>query len=150
MKVIPGGRIICFDIGATTMLNMYLPSGSAGRVEREELVGSLLPNILYINSNTGLAMADFNCIDNALDASHQADQKISPGLKRLTKLFGWKDCFRSLHPDKISFSFVYKRNTGEGELREGGARLDRSYSWGGGELPGGRQLAHCLQRPHGP
>ena len=130
MKVIPGGRIISFNVGKTTFINMYLPSGTVGKSEREDMLASLIPNLMLEACSDGLVMADFNCIDNTLDATHSAEEKLSPGLKRLAKIHGWRDCFRRLHPTRKSFSFVYKRNTGEGNLREGGARLDRSYSWG--------------------
>ena len=31
VKVIPGGRIISFNVGKTTFINMYLPSGTVGK-----------------------------------------------------------------------------------------------------------------------
>ena len=77
VKIIPGGRIIAFDIDGTTLFNIYLPSGTAAKAEREEMVGSLLSNMMLDAGRTGIAMGDFNCLDNPLDATHSAEQKIS-------------------------------------------------------------------------
>ena len=131
VKIIPGGRIIAFDIDDTTLFNIYLPSGTAAKAEREEMVGSLLSNMMLDAGHRGIAMGDFNCLDNALDATHSAEQKISSSLKRFTKIHSWQDCYRKLHPNSRAFSFAYKRHMGEAGLTEGAARLDRSYSWGG-------------------
>ena len=39
VKAIPGGRIIYFEIGKVSFCNVYLPSGSAGKVDRESIAG---------------------------------------------------------------------------------------------------------------
>ena len=67
---------------------------------------------------------------SAKDATHNYKQKLSSGLQKTVSNNKWQDCFRSLHPDKKAFSFVYKRHMGASGLCEGAARLDRCYFLG--------------------
>ena len=130
VKAIPGGRIIYFEIGKVSFCNIYLPSGSAGKADREAMLGKVLPNAMIDSCKSGLVAGDWNCLDNPKDATHNPTSKVSPVLQRLCRVKGWKDCYRSLHPSKKTFSHVYQRQMGEKGLTEGAARLDRAYMWG--------------------
>ena len=130
VKAIPGGRILYFEINKTSFVNVYLPSGSAGKGDRESILSDSLPNLLLDSCKTGIIGGDWNCIDSAKDASHNASSKVSSVLQRLGRIKEWRDLFRVLHPHKKSYSHVYKRNMKDQGLTEGAARLDRFYGWG--------------------
>ena len=53
----PNGRLISFDVGSSTMLNIYAPSGSDfnAKNQREDLFGQLLPNVMLGRKNAGVA-----------------------------------------------------------------------------------------------
>ena len=130
VKALPGGRILYFEINKISFVNIYLPSGTAGRGDRESILCDSLPNLLLDSCKTGVIGGDWNCIDSARDASHNASSKISTTLQRLSKMKQWQDLFRVLHPHQKSFSHVYRRNMKDQGLTEGAARLDRLYGWG--------------------
>ena len=130
VKALPGGRILYFEINRISFCNVYLPSGTAGKAEREAILGDSLPNLLLDSCKTGVIAGDWNCIDNVKDATHLASSKVSSVLQRLGRVMQWRDLFRGLHPSKKSFSHVYRRNMGDQGLTEGAARLDRIYAWG--------------------
>ena len=63
------GRVIVFDIGPLTLINMYLPSGtdSLSRNNRENYFSSVIPNLLVNRQDSGLLGGDLNCVINKLD-----------------------------------------------------------------------------------
>ena len=130
VKVIPGGRIIYFEINKTSFCNVYLPSGSAAKAEREALLGKTLPNALLDSCKSGVIGGDWNCLDSTKDATHLPSSKVSPVLQRLGRVRQWNDLYRCLHPSSKSYSHVYQRHMRDKGLTEGAARLDRIYSWG--------------------
>ena len=130
VKALPGGRILYFEINKTSFINVYLPSGTAGKGEREAILSDSLPNLLLDSCKTGIIGGDWNCIDSVKDVTHNASSKISLVLQRLGRIRQWRDLFRVLHPSKKSFSYVYMRNMKDQGLTEGAARLDRIYAWG--------------------
>ena len=125
----PSGRILCFDIEDLTLVNVYLPSGSEAKQDRENLIGQDIPNLL-LHRRKGLVGGDWNAITAPIDCTNLPDPKMSPNLKKLIKISGWSDTFRTLHPKKVAFSHFYSRNMGDSGLSQGASRLDRSYSWG--------------------
>ena len=124
----PGGRILSFKVGETRLGNVYLPSGTEARSEREEFCGKIIPEV-FLGAHSGVVGGDWNAITNAIDTTCNPDQKISRNLGNLAKTFNWEDCFRLLFPKVKTFSHVYKRQ-GIGGLQEGASRLDRAYKWG--------------------
>ena len=64
--------------------------------------------------------------DNAMDATKNSAQKMSPSLKRLIKTFSWSDSFRTLHPNLNTYSRYYESE----KHGEGATQLDRQYHWG--------------------
>ena len=51
---------------------------------------------------------------------------MSPSLKRLTNIFSWKDSYRVLHPNDISFSRYYENKNQD----MGATRIDINYHYG--------------------
>ena len=128
IRALPGGRLISFDIGRTRIGNVYLPSGSEARSEREEFCGKTIPE-LFMGSEHGCLGGDWNSITSSIDTTGNAEQKICKNLSKLSATFRWTECFRHLHPKEKIFSHVYRRQ-GAGGLQEGASRLDRAYVWG--------------------
>ena len=128
----PSGRLIAFDVGNLTMVNVYLPSGADtnAKNQREEFCGVTIPNLLLHGLKAGLAGGDWNNITSPADCSHHPEQKLSPNLKKLTSLLKWKDCFRLIHPKTTTYSHHYNRQMSGQGLAQGGSRLDRAYMWG--------------------
>ena len=122
------GRAIVFDIENVTFSNVYLPSGSHQDMKssRENYSALVLPQLLINAQDTGVAGGDWNCIVSESDATKNASQKMSKYLKRLLKVFNWKDSFRSVHPDAKVFSRYYESD----KFGDGATRIDRQYHWG--------------------
>ena len=128
----PNGRLISFDVGSSTMLNIYAPSGSDfnAKNQREDLFGHILPNVMLGRKNAGVAGGDWNTVNDPLDCTNFNPAKASPNLKKLTTLLNWKDTFRELHPHTKAYSHTYNRNMADLGIVQGASRLDRSYTWG--------------------
>ena len=77
VKALPGGRILYFEINKTSFVNVYLPSGTAGKGDRESILSDSLPNLLLDSCKTGIIGGDWNCIDSVKDATHHASSKVS-------------------------------------------------------------------------
>ena len=72
------GRAIVFDIGAITIANLYLPSGSdsLSKAEREEYSAATIPQLLLNRQDSGCIGGDFNCILNKEDCTHHASTNL--------------------------------------------------------------------------
>ena len=132
----PSGRLIAFDVGNLTMINVYLPSGAdtTAKNQREEFCGVIIPNLLLHGQKSGMAGGDWNNITSPVDCSHHPDQKVSPTLKRVISMLKWKDCYRLLYPKTTIYSHHYNRQMAGQGLVHGGSRLDRAYLWGDVEV----------------
>ena len=121
------GRVIVFDIGEITLVNLYLHSGtdSKAKTGRENYSCEVIPGMLTNCKEVGIAGGDLNCIIDKRDATHYPEAKMSKGFQRLVKLKEWKDSFRTLHPDTIAFSRHYANTRASGATR-----IDRSYHYG--------------------
>ena len=92
VKALPGGRILYFEINRISFCNVYLPSGTAGKAEREAILGDSLPNLLLDSCKTGVIAGDWNTIDNVKDATHLATSKVSSVLQRLGRVMQCTMC----------------------------------------------------------
>ena len=54
VKALPGGRILYFEINKISFVNVYLPSGTAGRGDRDSILCDTLPNLLLDSCHTGV------------------------------------------------------------------------------------------------
>ena len=95
------------------------------RNNRERYAAEIIPQILTNRQPSGCSGSDFNCIINKADATNNPEQKISPSLSRLVKVFDWSDSYRFLHPISPTFSRYY-----EARGVTGASRIDRQYHWG--------------------
>ena len=132
IKFDTNGRIIVFNLENITFGNVYLPSGNdpAIRNNRENYSAEVIPQLLLNCKPSGCIGGDWNCITDAVDATKNASQKMSPSLKRLIKNFSWSDSLRSLHPDALIYSRYYEHI----RFGDGATRIDRQYWWGNMEV----------------
>lgn len=110
-------RIISLKIDEhVTICNVYAPSGSAQRVERERFFTDTIQ--YYINNGVGelIVGGDFNAVIQKKDANHTSNH--SQSLKFLVESLNLTDAWEHIHKTVVDYTFV--RNGS-------GARLDRFY-----------------------
>ena len=147
IKCDTNGRAIVFTVGNVTFSNFYLPSGNSGqmREERTNYFSEIIPQLLVNKKDAGVLGADFNCIIEKQDALRNQEQKMSPALQRLVKVFSLKDSFRQLFPYAKTFSRYYSSEHGGGATR-----IDRFYNYGDVSIIDAQYLGvsfsdhHCL------
>ena len=109
-------------LGKYMLLNIYAPSGSDKKYERNVFFGQEIFSALSLNHNpTWVVGGDFNCVLKSADIEGGLGfkQKFCPSLKDLTRTSSLADVFRSEYPRVQEFTF----------FRAGKApsRLDRFY-----------------------
>lgn len=110
--------------GNLTMVNVYAPSGSAGKGEREQLFKGALARTLRSSRGEGgriMLMGDWNCVTKEVDVEKNYDQKKSDALANLEETFNLDDAYRSLHPLASAADFTFYRPS------VSRSRLDRAY-----------------------
>ena len=115
-------RLQVATLGSYRLVNIYAPSGSNKKREREQFFGQTVFDLLQLTPKLAFIWAgDFNCILDKKDVENSVgfQQKISHSLDTLVKTAGLVDSFRSLYPYKLEFTF----------FRPGSAasRLDKFY-----------------------
>ena len=120
-RVIVEGRLQSVTVGTVTFLNMYAPSGSAGRREREKLFTSELFHELTTAGQAGLPWlaGDWNSLVRENQTQHNYRDKRSPSLSDILQNFGYTDLFSHLHPAAREYTF---HRAGVAQ-----SRLDRVY-----------------------
>jgi len=113
------GRIICFNSGDTTFMNVYPKSGTdvESRREREIMFSTTIPNMLIHKKDNLIIGGDWNAITDNIDATHHPEAKHSPALRRLIVMLKLKDCFRMSQGRKKHYSHCYKKETINGATR---------------------------------
>ena len=120
----PDGRLISIDIGSFTFMNIYAPSGSIAREERNLFLRRTLPAYAITANLPIILVGDFNCVDDALDRS-QSMSKASPtkltslALREMISGLELVDMWKKLRPGEPGHSFHYPN---------GSCRIDRIYS----------------------
>ena len=71
------GRIITFNSGSSTFVNVYPKSGTdvESRREREQMFTTTLPNMLVHRKENIIIGGDWNAIINNIDATHYPEAK---------------------------------------------------------------------------
>ena len=115
-------RVQMATLGKYRLLNIYAPSGSNKKHERNVFFGQDVFTALSLNHNPSWVMGgDFNCVLKPLDVERGFGftQKLCPSLKDLVNSKSLIDVFRSSYPRLEEFTF----------FRAGKApsRLDRFY-----------------------
>ena len=114
-------RLQSITIGDQTFLNIYAPSGSANKAERNLLFSrEMFPHLLSLQADLLPVLAgDWNCILAEQITTANFREKFSKDLDNLVKTFKYSDSFRTLHPTSREFTF-YRASCSP-------ARLDRIY-----------------------
>ena len=106
---------------ALTVVNYYAPTGTAGRVEREELVsGPLTLTLRQLGAGSKFVVtADWNSVTQEMDVEKNFAAKRSEATSRLEQDFTLTDVYRKINPNTLSFTF-YRQSVTR-------SRLDRGY-----------------------
>ena len=108
------GRLIGIKVENMQIWNLYPPSGSEFRKEREKFFTEKITSHMILwkdESNYIFQAGDFNCTHRKEDSKNNPDQHISNGLLKYMKIHGLKDGFLECHgKDKIEYSRVTKRS----------------------------------------
>ena len=99
------------------MINVYAPSGTNKKKEREEFFREKLIYYLRGNCENLILGGDFNCVISPRDVSSGNDSLVSKALMNLIKQVGLKDITKGYH--KLPEYTYVKHNYG--------SRLDRIY-----------------------
>ena len=137
-------RIQVVSLGSYFLMNIYGPSGSDRKREREVFYGHDVFNALQLGSKHLLIVGgDFNCLVSKLDVEGGIgySQKKCSALHDLIRVANLCDAFRTLYPDREEYTF----------FRQGlaSSRLDRMYLSSGmrGGICGASHVAslsdHC-------
>ena len=120
-RVIVEGRLQSVTVGSVTFLNIYAPSGSAKRREREQLFATELFQELTTAGQAGLPWlaGDWNCLVQENQTTDNYRDKRSPALSDILRNFGYTDVFSRLHPTAREYTF---HRAGVAQ-----SRLDRMY-----------------------
>ena len=128
------GRIIRTDYGDWTLLNCYFPSGTTGDV-RQDFKMEFLSDFstwlqsLLIERPRCIVVGDLNIAHNPIDIHDPVGNKKSSGFLPEERAWmdqwvasGFVDAFRSIHPNKVQYSWWSFRANSRGNNK--GWRID--------------------------
>ena len=110
--------------GSLIIINVYAPSGSAGKGAREELFKGALARCLRNCRGQGgkfMLMGDWNSVTKEYDVERNFELKRSEALTNLEMTFNLVDAYRCLHPQLSAADFTFYRPS------VSKSRLDRAY-----------------------
>ena len=110
------GRVTSMKIQGTQVINVYLPSGTNRRQERELFINKELPFFFRHRYARIIIGGDWNCVLHAKDQSGQYHP--SPTLDILTKELQLVDAWELIHGNMVKYTF-HRQNSA--------SRLDRFY-----------------------
>lgn len=98
--------------------NIYAPSGSSNRSNREHFFNEIVPYYLRGSNEFMILGGDFNSVETVKDSSNDHTSNFSPMLKRLRQGLQLKDAWEVKYGNDREYSFI----------RGGfGSRIDRIY-----------------------
>ena len=100
----------------TLYLNVYLPSGSNKRMEREEMINKIMPYYLRVSYEMIILGGDFNCVMNPKDQTGAYHPSHAMG--RLYNDLQLCDVWEYVHKNHVEFTFCRGHSA---------SRLDRFY-----------------------
>lgn len=112
-------RVIKIKLNNNVVIcNIYAPSGSNNRSNREYFFNEIVPYYLRGSNEFLILGGDFNCVETAKDSSNSNTNNFSPMLKRLRQALQLKDAWEVKFGNNQEYSFI----------RGGfGSRIDRIY-----------------------
>ncbi len=128
------GRVIRFDFGDISLLNVYIPSGTTGDV-RQDFKMKFLDDFLSFLTNLRkdrpnlLVCGDFNIAHREIDIHNPVSNKKTSGFLPEERAWvdkflesGFVDTFRHMHPDTVKYSWWSFRSNAR--VKNLGWRLD--------------------------
>ena len=115
-------RLQSITMGSTTWLNLYAPSGSNHKTERDDLFSQELFQALATaggGATLPWLVGDWNCVVEEGQTTANFREKLSKVLRDLVRAFKYTDGFSHLHPDLQEYTF---HRPGVAQ-----SRLDRLY-----------------------
>ena len=109
------GRLIALQINDTTLCNIYAPSGTAQRADRERFFNNTLAYYLRRHTSHTMLIGDFNCVLRQCDAT---GHNLSPALQTAVRQLNLLDVWEQLQPQAQGFTYVTHNSA---------SRLDRIY-----------------------
>jgi exodeoxyribonuclease-3 len=133
----PEGRYIRCDYGDTSIISLYVPSGSASD-ERQQakfrFMDAFLPHMETLASSGRdiIICGDWNIAHQEIDLKNwRGNQKNSGFLPEerawLSRVFdesGWVDVYRRIHPAETDNAYTWWSNRGQAYARNVGWRID--------------------------
>lgn len=109
------GRLIALQINDTTLCNIYAPSGTAQRADRERFFNNTLAYYLRRRTSHTVLMGDFNCVLRQCDAT---GYNLSPALQTAVRQLQLFDVWEQLQPQAQGYTYISHNSA---------SRLDRIY-----------------------
>jgi len=128
------GRVIRTDFGALTVLNCYFPSGTTGTIRQDVKFDFLRDFMIYMEElkktcKKIIVVGDYNIAHTEIDIHNPKTNKNSSGFLPEERAWmttwlssGFTDAYRSLHPEKIEYSWWSYRAGARGNNK--GWRID--------------------------
>jgi exodeoxyribonuclease-3 len=131
------GRYLRVDLGALSVVSVYLPSGSAGAHRQRakfRFMDLFLPHLkkLAAEGREVLLCGDWNIAHREIDLKNWRSNRKNSGFLPeerawLTRVFdelGWVDVYRRLHPDATGAAYTWWSNRGQAWAKNVGWRID--------------------------
>jgi endonuclease/exonuclease/phosphatase family metal-dependent hydrolase len=112
---IPSGRAIAATLGTLLIINVYAPSGTTKRSEREAFFNNDLPFLLGSASDDILMGGDFNCVLKAADSNEHGS--FNRALATLLQGYALSDAWQACHDSNGSTHYT----------THGATRIDQIY-----------------------
>lgn len=109
------GRLLALRVHNTTMCNVYAPSGSALRAERERFFNNTIAYYLRYRTDHVILGGDFNCVVRQCDAT---GSNPSPALQATIQQLRMHDVWLQLRSREPGYTFITHNSS---------SRLDRLY-----------------------
>lgn len=109
------GRLIALRLNNTTLVNVYAPSGSQLRADRERFYNNTLAFYLRHNTPNIIVGGDFNSVLRPCDATGSNN---SPALQTVVRQLKLCDIWEKLHPRSPGHTYITAQSS---------SRLDRFY-----------------------
>jgi len=115
ITTLPSGRAIAADYMGIRLINVYAPSGTARRTDREQFYTTELPYLFHDGPTDLLIGGDFNCVLHPGDTTgqFQTSRALTEMIRGLELLDAWNQ--NPAHPTHTYYS------------PHGATRLDRFY-----------------------
>ena len=118
------GRLIALRVQNTTICNVYAPSGTALRAERERFFTNTLAYYLRHNTEHTLLAGDFNCVIRRRDAT---GSNHSPALQATVQQLQLLDVWEKLCPNNPGYTYITQNSSSRLDRHPGSTKHAQNY-----------------------